>query len=540
MSATNESGDIDKNKSGRTRLISRKKRISKKSTDIEKKSDISDENEEPEDLEKSDSSQSPTRKPGNDVQVTKIESEQNKDNEMDKTKSEENVRSKSPEPSPESVKTNEKTKNVESVKTNEKLKLVEPVKTNEKSKTIEAVKTNEKKKTVEPIKSPEKAKAVEIVKSSEKLRTVEPIKSPEREKPKSDESDENYKPISPRAGQSEKRIIKDEPKVERTKSPTRQRSPSPSRSLDELYPQATSAPSKSKRSLAGKLKEYGYVLLNTLLVTDGKHQQRYVECVDKLGHKVFVSVNDRNLDDDNALSCSISENSLYEIPASLKVGALSCCGLEIEGVIFPCDSEYCVITRDIDGVSLNELILQKSQAGTRNRLPSPLRLQAQDDCPVLIPYPLLRFEDIKENCKIILKATSECTNRIRNVLKRMNWDDLSETLNNLDFLKNEINYFTELYREKILMILETLPEAEKILQMHHDLPKNSLTEENRRKAKAAEYNVQKRHDFLISLLTQSQQITGLNKSLLKLISKVQNINENIELEMANVDGIIDE
>ena len=67
------------------------------------------------------------------------------------------------------------------------------------------------------------------------------------------------------------------------------------------------------------------------------------------------------------------------------------------------------------------------------------------------------------------------------------------------------------------MILETLPEAEKILQMHHDLPKNALTEENRRKSKAAEFNVQKRHDFLISLLTQSQQITGLNKSLLKLI-----------------------
>ena len=83
-----------------------------------------------------------------------------------------------------------------------------------------------------------------------------------------------------------------------------------------------------------------------------------------------------------------------------------------------------MVTRDIDGVSINEIILQKTQPNSRTRLPSPLRLQSHDDCPVLIPYPLLRFEDIKENSRIILKATSDCTNRIRNVLKRMNWEDL--------------------------------------------------------------------------------------------------------------------
>jgi hypothetical protein len=327
---------------------------------------------------------------------------------------------------------------------------------------------------------------------------------------------------------------------------------SPERTLQDLSPNSPDVTSEDGTFKGLNLKKYGYTIITHIQATSvpNKTEVQYIEAIDKLGHKVYIQLDresatpkrnsnkkDKPLSPSKTSVPSVAYRQVntvdegYEIPASIKTGALSCCSFETCGIIFPCMDRFCIITREPNGINGKEknfkISTSEESAGKLKYRRELSPCSEHERLIAFIPYPLISFSDLQEDPEAILKATKNVTQKIRNVLKSGYWTELNDAVDITNTLHDELLNFTEIFKEKMSQILETLPEAEKILQLHYQ--QQYITEE--RKFELSKYNVQKRHEFLIVLLEESQKVIQIKKHLFKYINRLRNINQSVLNEM---------
>ena len=243
-------------------------------------------------------------------------------------------------------------------------------------------------------------------------------------------------------------------------------------------------------NLNKKLMEKGYAVLKSICI-NGKCI--YLKCISDYGNYVLVLLDNVSLELYNS-----TNKGFLVVPYSTKIGLLQCLNSSVCGLVFECNSEYCILVQD-DFNKFKEytIIENEDNRGTDDND------NYENDYLV---YPVVYFKEIMDDPEKMMALILEKTRIIRTEeynLYLENKDTLSIICSSI--LQSIDNFYD--YSEE-----ELKNNGNELIKMYPNL--KSLTDSQKR-------NLKNRNDFINNFIR-------ITKTFPTLIFKLNNIRLQIE------------
>lgn len=277
----------------------------------------------------------------------------------------------------------------------------------------------------------------------------------------------------------------------------------------------------SPSDIDSELSQLGYSTINKIGV-DGSKDITYVKASNANGQTVFVSLGN-GYQGSGCLMLTRSQQPLT-IPHSLKSGAYDCADLLVSGVAFEYNNGICLIYRD--GNSFQPKEFNYTLIGGKENLNS------------IMTYPIVLLNEIKANAKLVLSNTDLVTRRLRNSAYVIELQELETMRKSIDNLQNKFSEFNNKRNDIASKLNKTLDKLEEWNNVYMTNP--FLTDEQKERWKLLQYNLTDRNNKIVLLLQTIKQITILTPTIDKLSREIEEINNYMASEFANVESAISE
>jgi hypothetical protein len=252
------------------------------------------------------------------------------------------------------------------------------------------------------------------------------------------------------------------------------------------------------------LKNNNYVILHKIVIED---RVSFIKCRNPNQQIVFVRLNSSGITTKEKIihtNVLQSEDIETKIPFSLKLASLECAKQEACGIAFECKDDICLLQHD-DNMNISEISVTYSEM-----------IESENEYQ---KYPIIDFDDIKNNPSLILKQTDD-------LVKKLQFTTFNELFASIDSV--DIDLLSKNFNEKLFEIQEKADDysdaIEQLQKINEDYLKNPPQDETEEKEFQ---NTQKK------LLMYNENFTSLfsNMRKMKLISDSLKLNFKILKEI---------
>lgn len=289
----------------------------------------------------------------------------------------------------------------------------------------------------------------------------------------------------------------------------------------------------SKSSLEKELREFGYTLINKIVIrgNNGEKRTQYVKAVNKFGQKVFILVDINGFTAAHSTDLTLIEsNNANVIPMSMKNGAYNSAVDEISGVAFECGSDaICVIVREPEDFTPKEANFVYMQKHTE----SIGILETEGN---IVVFPVIRLSEIRANPDLILQNTNNVTRRLRNAMYISANEELTDMYQSLLKLNQSFVLFQNQRAEIASKISTTLDQLDNWNNFYINNTPSSDDEKD--KYRNLIYNLTIKNDNVTSLIRSMNKIAEHKSTIDSLSKDIDDLIAYNSSEFANIDSAI--
>lgn len=288
-------------------------------------------------------------------------------------------------------------------------------------------------------------------------------------------------------------------------------------------------------SIENELLNAGYAPLSKIVVrTDnGEKRTQYIKAINKNGQKVFILLDANGYTTARSTDLTLIEaNSASIVPYSLKSGAYECAGKDVCGVAFECGSDaVCVLSRGSSDLTPKEA----NFVFVEQKAPAAASLEIDGS---IMTYPVVRLTEIRANPILVLSNTDTVTRRLRNTSYQAEIQDLASFQQSINKLNSSFVEFDAKRQVIASKLYRTLIRLEQWNDVYKADPPTS--DEYREKYRTLLFNLAQRNENISTLLRLIEKVADKRVEIDNITKEINDINEFVNNEFANIEYAIAE
>lgn len=288
-----------------------------------------------------------------------------------------------------------------------------------------------------------------------------------------------------------------------------------------------------EHSVEQELANKGYIVQDKLLTRDigGITAARFIKAINPRGQLVYIE-----MDTDGYVTVQPSDPTLMEsktastIPYSIKMGSYENAGTQVSGIVIECENGICTLTRNTKTLDPEEKNFIIPDNGTYNIL----KAEGQP-----VPYPVIKFSEIKTNPSIVLSNVDQSVARMRDYSYsecRKRFTNLKQTIQGL---WNTVSSIDEKQTNAYKQLTNSIAELKVIQEQYKNIKLETASEIDKQKYRKVIYNLSKRNELVVDLFRICEEISDYNDNISSVSSELSKIESLIDSEFKNLNYVMD-
>lgn len=276
-----------------------------------------------------------------------------------------------------------------------------------------------------------------------------------------------------------------------------------------------------------------FIPIEKILTKDinGNIACRFIKARDKMGRTVYIELDCDytcglgfiSVSEDDRFVTETNTNSI--VPYSVKIGTFEANNENIDGIVFECRDNFCVISKkDNDLTPIETVYIEKDNDDV---LSSP------------IPFPIVKMTEILANSKAVVKNIALANKRLRHGIFATCVKDIENMKKTAEDLKTEIEEFNTISNNVTSLLSQTIDQLENMYE-NYENKKTPKSEKDLQNMKSISFNLNKRFDLLNDQADLCMGMKERCKKIAILREEIKSINEFSKQLFTGLSGVFTE